>query len=412
MTSPNHPHTVLKADYSGALSMLLRYPPSKPHSPQAFVHDALYLEQNPTAERGSFLISKYSGRTPESSKRRSRSGIRPAMKAHLWEDFKGRSASSSPDSSPSRNTSKSLEALFQDVSQGIQRRTESWGVAKAVRGAVTEARKNMQTMHYEPGPRFGAARPRPVATVAIKGAPQRPTPTELGLQTKIDRLQERNHELATLLSEALEDLRVQLDMVKDLETTTNDTVKQALERVQSVQSCLEDSMLPPPVGSTSHSVTVDSVSPRSLPPASEPAGHLETSDMADSHGQETAPSSSLANVACPDISSVTTEAISIATSNATTTDRHADAGREGPRAAVRPTLSDAGFSWMLGGSRGLSTFVSPASVPPEQTRHQDHPRGKGSSPLFGTHGDEHPKTDEAEHDLLALHSLSSARGPL
>lgn len=333
------------------------------------------------------------------------------MKAHLWEDFKGRSASSSPDSSPARNSPKSLESLLQDVSQGIQRRTEAWGVAKAVRGAVTEARKNMQTMHYEPGPRFGAARPRPVSTVAVKGAPQGPTPTELGLQTKIDRLEERNQELATLLGEALKDLRVQLDMVKDLETTTNDTVKQALEQVQSVQSCLEDSMLPPPVGSTSHTVTVDSVTPQSPPPASEAANHLETPDMAESHGQKTAPPSSLADAAGPSINSGTTDAISVATSNATTTDVHADAGREGPRAAVRPSLSDAGFSWMLGGNRGLSTFVSQASVPPEQTRHQDHSR-KGSSPLFGTHGDEHSKTDEAEHDLLALRSLSGARGPL
>ena len=391
--------------------MLLRYPPSEPHSPQAFVHDALYLEQNPTAERGSFLISKYSGRPPESSKRRSRSGIRPAMKAHLWEDFKGRSASSSPDFSPARNTPKSLEALLQDVSQGIQRRTEAWGVAKAVRGAVTEARKNMQTMHYEPGPRFGAARPRPVPTVAIKGAPQGPTPTELGLRTKIDRLEERNQELATLLGQALKDLRVQLDTVKDLETTTNGTVKQALERVQSVQSCLEDSRLPPPVGSTSHTVTVDSLLPQSPPPASESANHLETPDMAESHGPKSARPSSLADVAGPGINRGTTEAISVAISSATTTDGHGDAGREGPRAVVRPSLSDAGFSWMLGGNRGLSTFVSQASVPPEQTRHQDHPR-KGSSPLFGTHEDEHPKTDEAEHDLLALRSLSGAQGPL
>ncbi|KAJ5389899.1 uncharacterized protein N7496_000967 [Penicillium cataractarum] len=404
---------LLEADYSGALSMLLRYPPSEPHSPQAFVHDALYLEQNPTAERGTCLISKYSGRAPESSKPRSRSGIRPAMKAQLWEDFKGRSESSSPGSSPARNSSKSLEALFQDVSQGIQRRTESWGVAKAVRGAVTEARKNMQTMHYEPGLRSAATRPKPVSTMAFRGAPpHRPTPTELGLQTKIDRLEERNQQLATTLSEALKDLRTQLDTVKDMDPATNDTVKHALDRVQSVQNCLEDSMLAPPVGATLHSATVDEVTSQSEPSVSKPVNNLEPPEVAEKPEQQGARPPSPAETPSPSIKSGTTKAASIATTSATTTDGHADAGRGGPRATVRPSLSDAGFSWMLGGNRNLSTFVSPASVPPEQTRHQDQPRSKGSSPIFGSHGDDHPRTDKAEHDELALHSLSGARGPL
>ena len=112
---------MLKADYSGALSMLLRYPSPQPHAPHTFVHDALHLEQNPTAERGSFLIAKYSGKPPESPKRHSQSGFRPPRKAFLWEDFKNRSNSGSDASSPARNSPKSLESLFQDVSQGIQR---------------------------------------------------------------------------------------------------------------------------------------------------------------------------------------------------------------------------------------------------------------------------------------------------
>ncbi|OKP14827.1 TBC1 domain family member 5 [Penicillium subrubescens] len=410
----DHLHTVevLPQIFLTALSMLLRYPPSEPHSPQAFVHDALYLEQNPTAERGSFLISKYSGRSPESSKRRSRSGIRPAMRAQLWEDFKGRSESNSPGSSPARNSPKSLEALFQDVSQGIQRRTESWGVAKAVRGAVTEARKNMQTMHYEPGPRYNVARTKPVSTMAVKGVSQRPTPTELGLQTKIDRLEERNHELATILNEALKDLRMQLDTVKDTDKTANDTVKYALDRVQSVQSCLEDSMLPLPVRSTSHATAVDQVLPETAPSVSEPASHIETPDVAEKQDQQDARPPLPVDAPKSSMNSATAKAASVTTTSATTTDGHTDFGREGPRAAVRPSLSDSGFSWMLGGNRGLSTFVSPASVPPEQTRHPEPPRSKGGSPLFGNHGDEKPRADEAKHDELALHSLSGARGPL
>ncbi|CAG8018657.1 unnamed protein product [Penicillium nalgiovense] len=53
------------ADYTTALTLLLRYPSPQPHTSQTFVHDTLYLEQNPTADRGSFIISKYSGRPPD-----------------------------------------------------------------------------------------------------------------------------------------------------------------------------------------------------------------------------------------------------------------------------------------------------------------------------------------------------------
>ncbi|KAF3386153.1 TBC1 domain family member 5 [Penicillium rolfsii] len=400
---------LLAADYSGALSMLLRYPSPEPHSPQAFVHDALYLEQNPTAERGSFLISKYSGRSPESSKRRSRSGIRPAVRAQLWEDFKGRSESNVPNSSPARNSPKSLEALFQDVSLGIQRRTESWAVAKAVRGAVTEARKNMQTMHYEPGPRFNVTRPKPVSTMGIRGATQGPTPTELGLQTKIDRLEERNQQLATLLSKALKELRMHLDTAKGMDTTAID---RALDQVQSVQSCLEDSMLSVPVESTLHPAVADQVIPEPAPSVSEPASDFATPDVAETQDQRGQLPPHPADAFKPSLNSGIAKAVSTAITSATATDGHAAAGREGSRAAVRPSLSDSGFSWMLGGNRGLSTFVSPASVPPEQTRHQDQPRSKGGSPLFGNHGDEKPRTNESTQDELALHSLSGVRGPL
>ncbi|KAJ5174944.1 uncharacterized protein N7482_000821 [Penicillium canariense] len=403
---------LLKADYSGALSILLRYPSPEPHAPQTFVHDALYLEQSPTAERGSFLISKYSGRPPESSKCRSHSGIRPAMKAHLWEDFKGRSESNSSASSPARNSPKSLEALFQDVSQGIQRRTEAWGVTKAVRGAVTEARKNMQTMHYEPGHRSAAIRPNPASTMGIKGAPERPTATELGLQTKISWLEERNKELAAALGEALKDIRGQLETMKDLDSGIIDAAKQALDRAQSVQSCLENLMLPPPVGSAPHSAKIDNEVPRSAPPpVSSPDNRSGPEGVAEKEDQQGVPPHSPVDAPSPSMQNGTLKPVSITTVSTTITDGHADTEREGLRPAVRPSLSDAGFSWMLGGSRNLSTFVSSASMPPEQRRHQDQPRGKGS-PLFGHGGDEHPQIAEAEHDELALRSLPGARGPL
>lgn len=400
ISSNTYGFAVLGADYSGALSMLLRYPHPQPHAPRTFVHDALYLEQNPTAERGSFIISKYSGRQPESSKRHSQSGLRPARKAYLWEDLNNGNENSPPAYSTARNSPKSLETLLQDVSQGIQRRTESWGVAKAVRGAVTEARKNMQTMNYEPGHRGPVTKPKPLAVKS--STPPRPTPTELGLESKINRLGERNKELAVSLGEALEDLQLQLAAVKDLDPCSNDAVKQALARVGSVQSCLEDSLIPV--------VTAPAAAPAEGQPARAAAPPSNTRNKPDHLAQKDLPNTPLCEVDAsgPKAESGTSQPDSAATSRVVTTSQ-AETGREVPRATVRPSLTDAGFSWMLEDNRNVSSFVSSASAPPEQTRHPDLSRSSGS-PLFGTGGDE-PESD-AEHDELALRSLRRDRGPL
>ncbi|CAG8018619.1 unnamed protein product [Penicillium nalgiovense] len=167
-------------------------------------------------------------------------------KAFLWEDFKKRSGSNSPTGSPARNSPNSLEALFQDVSQGIQRRTETWGVAKAVRGAVTEARKNMQTMNFDYSMRPGPSRPVSVASASDipSKAPIASTVASTRLETKINLLEKRSQALATTLREALDDLGSQLANNKDLGSDTNSAVKQALIKAESVQVCLGDSSIP------------------------------------------------------------------------------------------------------------------------------------------------------------------------
>jgi len=400
---------VLKADYTGALSLLLRYPSPQPHEPRGFIYDALYLEQNPTAERGSFIISKYSGKEPESAKRHSQSRLRPARRAYLWDDFTSSSGSNSPTQSLARNSPKSLETIFQDVSQGIQRRTESWGVAKAVRGAVTEARRNMQTMNYEPGLRTHNTGRRPSATLPPR-IPKSPTATELGLKAQIDRLEERNQELATALGDALKELYSQLGTTKELNPNTNNVVKQTLERAESVQSCLQDASLPLPIPGpilpSTGEVDETEKAAQYIPPLPDPAipevsqpsaasddqTNTEDYQKDDPQPRENGPKAP------------------VSSAGPTKTDGSDEPKREAQRPNVRPSLSDAGFSWMLEGSRNLSSFVSSASVPPEETRHQESPRIKGS-PLFGKNGEEKSGSD-AEHDELAMSSLRDTRGPL
>ncbi|KAJ5386779.1 hypothetical protein N7509_009320 [Penicillium cosmopolitanum] len=398
---------LLNADYTGALSLLLRYPSPEPHEPRTFIHDALYLEQNPTAERGSFIISKYSGKEPESSKRHSQSRLRPARRAHLWDDFTTSSGSNSSTQSPNRNSPKSLESLLQDVSQGIQRRTESWGVTKAVRGAVTEARKNMQTMNYEPGLRAHSTDRKPTAAMPPR-IPKTPTATELGLKAQINRLEERNQELANTLGDALKDLYLQLATVKDLDSNAHDALKQTLNRAVSVQSCLQDPSLPLPV-----------LAPDLIPvEEADETNEAERSPIPPP--KDPKPTESETDATASDQPNTVNDHVDNLLSNAkddppepgsgageTNAGGPPEARREAQRPNLRPSLSDAGFSWMLEGSRNLSSFVSSASVPPEQTRHQESPRTKGS-PLFGSNGEEKPGSD-AEQDELALRSL---RGPL
>jgi TBC1 domain family protein 5 len=400
---------VLEADYSTALTLLLRYPSPQPHEPQTFVYDALYLEQNPTAERGSFIISKYSGRPPE-SKSRSQSGTR--RKAFPWEDFKRRNESSSPAHSPAQNNPKSLESIFQDVSQGFQRRTESWGVAKAVRGAVTEARKNMQTMHYEPNLRAASSR-HVTAASASEAQPTVPTipAATVALESKIDSLEERNKALAITLREALNDLRSQLANVKDIDPGTNDSVKQALAKAESVHVCLQDPSVP--VESTEQPPQVDGTAncQSGLQKTTEPTIG-ETKHDFETEGPSRTPTSTNTNTNGPTAESGTSKPVRVATANRMSTDKQAEGVRAtASRSNVRPSLTDAGFSWMLDGGRNLSGFVSSTSPPPEQTRQQDQAQARRPSTLFGSGGDENSGTD-VEHSELALHSLRGSRDPL
>jgi TBC1 domain family protein 5 len=399
---------VLKADYTTALTLLLRYPSPQPYEPQTFVHDALYLEQNPTADRGSFIISKYSGRPPDSNGR-TQSGTRPTRRAFLWDDFKRRSQSSSPSHQFARNSPKSLETLFQDVSQGIQRRTESWGVAKAVRGAVTEARKNMQTMHNEHNLRT-ASRPG-YAGAAPENQPNASTTNTVtaGLETKINLLEERNKALASTLRGALDDLDAQLANVRDLDPDTKSAIKQALAKAESVQVCLGDTSLPVDSSQALSCVDVEKDEPDDPQENFNSTSNKEADDSASKHQLRTLDPANT-DTTGPTADSGTSKPACITTANWTNTNKTTEGARAIPsRAAVRPSLTDSGFSWMLGGGRNLSGFVSSTSPPPEQTRHLDQSRKP--SALFGSGGDENPGTD-AEQGELALHSLRGSRNPL
>ncbi|RDW57537.1 GTPase-activating protein GYP6 [Aspergillus mulundensis] len=382
---------LLGSDSSTALTTLLRYPSPHPHSPVSFVQDGLYLEQNPTPERGSFLISKYSGKPPEVSKRpNSASRARPGRRFQFRSDFRGNSETGSPSRSSARNSPLSIEALLQDVSDGIQRRTETWGVAKAVRGAVNEAKKNMQSMQADHASRLmrtGDSAPGPIL--------YRESDATTQLKAKIEGIREKNRRLAASLGEAVIDIRSQLANNATMNPETTKTVEQALTKVENVQITLEtpysdsdytqSSNVGDPTNETKHS---DHYKPI--------AGDEKSTPSENDRPPRASIDSSISNTPSSKSPAESDNGKRIILSpqpvNKARPLRH----------PTRPSLANSEFSWMLGGGRHLSSFVSPASVPPEQTRHGE-PRVKQSA-LFGN-GDVEQKKPDAEPDGLAMKSL-------
>lgn len=216
----------------------------------------------------------------------------------------------------------------------------------------------------------------------------------INLKTQIQILEERNRSLAKTLSQALNDIRTQLMKTEDLKPTTADALRQALMQIQSVQTCLEDpsKALVTVAGRESAandaSLNVPSEPPISTDNAVEGGGARE--------GQQ-APS----DPERPSVSSVAVEnnLHKLPSSNKVPSSLPI-------RPAARPSLADSEFSWMLGGSRHLSSFVSPASVPPEETRYGDT-RNKPHT-LFGNGANEHQRSQD-ELDSLALRSLGGTK---
>lgn len=364
--------------------MLLRYPSPYPYTPQSFVYDGIYLEQNPTVERGKFIISKYSGKPPEPLRRPSHVGSRSASgrRVHLPGDS---SDGISPARSPARNSSNGLETIFQDVSEGIQRRSESWGVAKAVRGAVTEAKKNMQTVHSEALPRMRYDNRPSLSAREASWTEESETVTDI--RTRVGELEERNRLLAKSLSHALNDLRSHMMNMnaKKVDSNTTSAMKQALMRVQSVQTCLEDPSAPlQPTDSK------EDKEPWKEENGQSPTGPGTTSKT--DAPEKSSPSSSLS---AKDQSS----RLNIKPKQGCPTSMPL-------RRSPRPSLAHSEFSWMLGGSSNKSSFVSSASVPPEQVRHQNQA-------LFGVAEEENSgsKRSPPEPDELAMSSLRGSKGP-
>lgn len=226
----------MEANYSMALMLLLKYP--APETPQSFVDDAAFLRDHFTTAGGSKIISKYSGREPSPS-----TDSRPStpLGKSLSPNRLG-SRTKSPLPSPARFLQQQggVEALFQGAAKGVFARAERLGINQAVRDAVGEAKSRMEELQASRS-NSSSRRTSDVGRWSLDQG--RPVPS---LRESISATNARNKQLATMLEQAVADLRaasMSPDGDKEKYVAAMDI---AVAKVEFVKVYLEDATIPLP----------------------------------------------------------------------------------------------------------------------------------------------------------------------
>jgi TBC1 domain family member 5 len=231
---------VIEANYSLALTLLLKYPSlSSPHGPQTFVGDAIYLRDNFSAAGGAQIIAKYSGKSPLVNSPTSPPST--ALGDGLDQKQKLLAARSRLQS-PSRFLQQQggVEALLQGAARGVFDRGERLGINQAVRDAVGEVKKNMQGLQASRANSKTRRTPDVTRWSLDEG---RPVPASSRFESA---MKSRNQQLAYMLDQAMADLR---DASVETDADKDDYIKAidiAVARVGFVKVYLEDSTMPLP----------------------------------------------------------------------------------------------------------------------------------------------------------------------
>ena len=391
----------MEADYSSALTLLLRYPmPLPPHGPPSLVADAVYLRRNLSADCGERIILRYSGKAPTLATKKSRAtspyALRFPRKSNhaISAEQDTLSRSNSPMRSPAKFLQEQggIEGILQEAAKGVYSRSEKWGVGRALRGAVQ-------------GLQSGASSPRqPLGVARWSLDDGKVTAIDSShLETRIRTLEERNKSLAKMLENAMSDLWAQQkEFDKEKAVAASDALSLAIAKIQFVQVYLEDSSIPlvpetstqvidePPKDSSPPILSVESVPSDEvqIPKVASSAGAANPSS-ADLKLDHT--SSKLEEAEAPRASSpgpvLTDEGseerpLTIPATKSTSQPKPAKPQTSpSPFHHSRPSLAQSSFSWMLGEDKRKSSFVSASSFPDDRRR-ESVARGKAGF-LFG-----------------------------
>jgi TBC1 domain family member 5 len=394
---------VMDADYTTALSLLLHYslPPSPGGTP-GLVKDAVYLDRNRSSEAGATITERYSGRSPGTKAGKQSSYAKRGSTAFAGDTRRqGRSypqpaVSSSPNrlSANFLNQQRGLEALFQEVSGEVQRRTEGWSIARVVKGAVGEVKRNVQNLQ----PELGAPSPRKDLIAPQYREQEVDTNDHHTLTQRIQELEDRNKVLAKMLGTALESLRECKETSTDAKARADDdSFNITLAKLQFVQVYLADPEIPLPAeepqGDSKHEKYQGTEALHTALPlvTEKPSSGEALGSPAPAASEEPKPAVPLLEAKPIQKTKLKEEQKAVPRSDLP------------PMRQKRPSLAESSFSFMLGEGRHRSSFVSSASAPPEQRRGSE-PKGKPKQPVMGER-EAAAKGTESDNDGFTMSSL-------
>ncbi|KAG5945375.1 hypothetical protein E4U59_005912 [Claviceps monticola] len=221
---------LLEADYSVCLQLLLKYPsPEQPHGPHTFVDDAVYLRDHLDRAGGSSLIMKYTGKMPDYG----------AEKTSSSSSRNGGRTTRSRLSPPLRLVQQqpTVETFLQGAAKGANRmleKGEKLGINQAVRDAVDEIRRNVQS--------FNEVRQAQRSSEEGTEIAER----DDGAVKALAAMERRNMQLASLLRDTVADLKT-VTLSEDADKAKNlELIEVVAAKIQFVQIYLEDTSMDVP----------------------------------------------------------------------------------------------------------------------------------------------------------------------
>ena len=402
------------AGYSSALSLLLQYklPPCEGGA-VGLGKDASFLHRNRTIAAAAYLVDRYSGQRPTLIPQHRHPTQAPLVTAARRNNIIDTQSAATSKHLPVISAlpqQKILDSLFQEVTSGIQRRTEGWNIAKAVKGAVGEVRRNVNNFQTGPlSPRSSQGTiPHSISVSDSFDEAQ-------GFKRRVQELEERNKALSSMLGDAIESLRAQKSDVASGIDIPEDNLNITLAKIQFVQVYLADSEIPIPQGGK-FGQTDEEQTPND--PVATTAVDLESRQSE----SETLPEDSRSNTKPfrGDALRRTATALHpphvglgsiVAPDNEKSPEDIPALAQSSPDMPIhqrqRPRLAESSFSFMLGEDRRRSSFVSSATIPPEDRRKS------GSLPSaqarqLSTEGKEAAlrRISEIDADSFNMHTLS------
>ena len=279
------------------------------------------------------------------------------------------SSSRSPRRSPAKfiQDQGGIESILQEAAKGVYNRGETWGVTKALRGAV----QGLQT---------GTNSPKKVSDRSHWPIDNHKTPSSSFAQVaaRIKTLEDRNKGLSKMLENAIEDLwKQQKEFAKEKAEVTADALSLTIAKLQFVQIYLEDSTMA--LSSEDAQTGFESSKPPSLqvsaPRANESADESKPTFTRTTHQPEpNRPSTPKAIKSLPPPSTEVPHSTSIQPQPSTQPSPSPSTPPPNPKSHrtpnlpsqppsslsphPRPSLGQSSFSWILGEDQRKSDFVA------------------------------------------------------